>query len=336
MNIAIIGYGWYGGYIALLLQEKYNVTIFEKRSKGFDNSSFYNQNRLHQGFHYPRSHKTRSLCKKGFSQFKDKFEFLCDPVHKNYYLVDNKSCLDFQTFYSIYKFENYDFEILENDFIQNCENKIIKTGEMVINSQKVMDYFLSTLNCDIVYNYEINNIRHGNNKIILNNEYEFDYVFDCTNNQLNLIKQNVIFEKTISFVYKKVNEISFDAITIMDGPFMSLYPRFINEDIYTLTDVVNTPFCKSHNLDTILKKEINENEINSLRDIFEKKIIKYYPEFKKNFTYVDYYFAYKCKLENNNDSRELVIENNNNVISILCGKITGIFEVEHYIKSLDF
>jgi len=53
-NIIIIGGGWYGLYSALLLQNNYNVIVVEKNSDIFDNSSNYNQNRLHLGYHYPR------------------------------------------------------------------------------------------------------------------------------------------------------------------------------------------------------------------------------------------------------------------------------------------
>lgn len=56
MNIAIIGAGWFGCLIAdELLKRNYKVRIFERENEIFNNASGNNQNRLHLGFHYPRS-----------------------------------------------------------------------------------------------------------------------------------------------------------------------------------------------------------------------------------------------------------------------------------------
>ena len=43
--------------------------IFEKGSEIFTQSSYKNQNRLHLGFHYARSYKTRKLCRDGHYKF---------------------------------------------------------------------------------------------------------------------------------------------------------------------------------------------------------------------------------------------------------------------------
>ena len=75
-NIIIIGTGWYGLYTALLLQNKYNVIILEKNSEIFNNSSNYNQNRLHLGYHYPRCSKTRNLCVNSYHKFINKFSIV--------------------------------------------------------------------------------------------------------------------------------------------------------------------------------------------------------------------------------------------------------------------
>ena len=58
-KIAIIGAGWFGCYIGYdLIKSGYEVKIFEKEKEIFSGASGYNQNRLHLGFHYPRSYRT--------------------------------------------------------------------------------------------------------------------------------------------------------------------------------------------------------------------------------------------------------------------------------------
>ena len=64
-KIAIIGAGWFGCYIGYeLIKSGYDIKIFEKEKNIFLGASGFNQNRLHLGFHYPRSYKTISESKK--------------------------------------------------------------------------------------------------------------------------------------------------------------------------------------------------------------------------------------------------------------------------------
>ena len=77
MKICIIGAGWFGCHIAHeLIKEGHDIKVFEKEKKIFLNASGNNQNRLHQGFHYPRSEKTIKISKEGFIQFKKEYGFL--------------------------------------------------------------------------------------------------------------------------------------------------------------------------------------------------------------------------------------------------------------------
>ena len=64
----------------------------------------------------------------------------------------------------------------------------------------------------------------------------------------------------------------------------------------------------------------------------ETDVIKYYKNFTKDFKYINYFTSYKCKSKCNNDTRDCNILQNNNIISVNCGKITGIFEFEKYLK----
>jgi hypothetical protein len=119
----------------------------------------------------------------------------------------------------------------------------------------------------------------------------------------------------------------------MDGNFFSLFPRNINKDKYTLTHVKYTPLIKSKNINDILNYEVTDDILNNVKNNMEKDVKIYYPEFKSNFQYVDYFTSYKCKLISNNDTRECNIEEYDNIITVNCGKITGIFELEEYLDN---
>ena len=99
MNIAIIGAGWFGCLIAdELLKRNYKVRIFERENEIFNNASGNNQNRLHLGFHYPRSKKTILQSKKGFEEFKKNLGRFCKEIPKNFYFIskDKNSMLNFK------------------------------------------------------------------------------------------------------------------------------------------------------------------------------------------------------------------------------------------------
>lgn len=336
-DIVIIGSGWYGLHILKYLEENYNnfkTILLEKNSQIFENSSNYNQNRLHLGYHYPRSYYTRELCKNGYDKFIEKYREVVDFIDNNYYLISNDSIIDYNSYLKIYSNDKkYDHTIIENTYFKNVDNNIINTKEKIINSLKSKEYFLKNINLNnLKLNYYVKNIEKCGDKIIINNDIECKLLIDCTYNQLNLSKNNYNYELTISLIYEKTCSTFFDSLTIMDGNFFSLYPRDISKEKYTLTHVSLTPIIKSSNLYDVLNYKITDDTVNNIKKNMEKDVINYYQEFKNNFTYVDYFISYKCKLKCNNDKRECNIENNNNIISVNCGKITGIFEFEEYIK----
>ena len=63
-RVAIVGGGFFGVLAALRLsQAGFHVTIFEKQTGLMLGASYINQNRLHMGYHYPRSDETaRDSC----------------------------------------------------------------------------------------------------------------------------------------------------------------------------------------------------------------------------------------------------------------------------------
>ena len=85
--IFIIGAGWYGLHSAKILESigrKYR--IIEKNKDIFMGSSGFNQNRLHLGFHYPRSFETQRRCFWA-NKFKSSYPDLVFPVKNNVYAV---------------------------------------------------------------------------------------------------------------------------------------------------------------------------------------------------------------------------------------------------------
>lgn len=318
MNICVIGGGWYGCYVTEFLIDNFkniNVTLLEKEKTLFSGSSYKNQNRLHLGFHYPRCEITRNKCKINFEKFKKKYNFILEEIEKNYYVISNESKVSYNDFIKLYK----DYSLVENNFIKNVEGKIINTNEMYINFEKARKYFLEKFKDKIklVFNYEVKNIE----------KLKYNKIFNCTYNQIQC-ETNVIYEKCLTLLYKKVNTIPFDCLTVMDGEFSSLF--LYKNDIYTLTNVKYSPLVKSKHFNDV--KNFNEYNLDKKKKYMEENIKFYYPDFNKNFVYTGFYESYKCKNKCLNDSRDININIKNNIFNIWCGKISLIFELDEKIN----
>ncbi len=339
-NIIIIGGGWYGCHTANLLNkylEKFNIILIESKKELFDSSSYYNQNRLHLGYHYCRDFNTRSICKTYYKIFVEKYGFCIDNINNNYYLVSTDSIVDYTTYNHIYTYEGFKFDIINNSIFSNIYDSILKVDEQVINSNEIKNYFKKEL-CknNIIYNTKVISYTKNNNIIKVqcndNKEYTCDILIDCTYNQLGLSKKKYFYELTISLLYKKIKNVEFDAITIVDGNFCSLYPRDITNNIYTLTDVEYTPIIKSINLKDIENYTMTDTKLNEIKINMCKKIKKYYSDFDINFEYIDYFLSKKTKVVSTTDTRDINIDTiEENVYSVNCGKIYGIFLFEKFL-----
>ena len=64
-------------------------------------------------------------------------------------------------------------------------------------------------------------------------------------------------------------------------------------------------------------------------------IIKYIPEITNTWEYIGYFVSYKSKYDTINDDRSLRAFRYGRYVSFSGGKITGIFETESIIDSLN-
>lgn len=213
-KIIIIGSGWYGCHIALLLNnyKDYDITIIEKNDNIFDNSSYYNQNRLHSGYHYCRNYPTRNLCKKYYDKFIQQYSQCVDNIRNNYYVISNHSLMDYKTYTEIYEFEKFKFDIVKNNIFQNIDEDLIRVKEEVINSDKVKKMFENKLlnldNVHFLFNTKVLSVEKKQDIINVNCEnekiYSCDLLLDCTYNQLQLSKKEYKYEQTLSLIIKKL------------------------------------------------------------------------------------------------------------------------------------
>ena len=136
-KIAIIGAGIFGCTLALILNKKFDVYLFEKRNDILNGVSKMNQFRFHLGFHYPRSSKTISEVQ---NQHKEFLKFYGPNIYgqsKNYYSVPKvKTKINFQRYLNILKKKKlYYKEIYKSNYISN------KIKGLILTDEKILDYF---------------------------------------------------------------------------------------------------------------------------------------------------------------------------------------------------
>lgn len=336
MKYIILGGGWYGNFLGLIFKLlNIEFIILEKNIDIFMGSSSKNQNRLHLGYHYPRSQTTREECILGYDLFMRLFSFMINDVENNYYLIEKNSEVLYDDYIKIYEKSDVTFErinMFDNPNIKlNMDNieGIIKCEEKLINHNVAYSFFKKILENNTILNYDKNKLIIDN-KNIYYGDIKYDKIINCTYGQ-EFMEENLDceYELCMSLIYKgNIN----CAITLMDGPFFSIYPYTTNK--YTLTDVQYTPLVSSRVLNDVLtfQKNLNNEIIIKTKLKMEEKVKKYLINFDELFTYDSYNISYKCKFKNSNDDRSVKFYNNNNILSFIGGKITGIFSMANIIS----
>lgn len=332
MNIAIIGGGFYGCYFAYKLSKKHKITIFEKNQTLFAQAGLYNQYRLHQGFHYPRSLKTINQTYKGYIKFKKEFsDFLYFPKN-NFYIIHKDSKITFKKYLSKYN-KKFGYKKIDLNKIKNLKNLdqfegAINTKEGVILMNKLSKFLIRKVkkNCNVNFNKEIKKIDSNKGLVFDNkNSLKFDRIINTTytNPNLGLNKKvfNLKYELAALLIpNKKIKNIH--GITIMDGDFVSLYPR--NRNTFSVSSVRYTP-VKKFNKKDLIKKKLKEFTKIEKKNFVKKKIIEHFKKYiniKLDKNSANLEFAIKTKIIN--DIGEIRTANyikNKKLISILCGKL---------------
>jgi len=316
MNICIIGAGWVGCHLALTLKNDFDVTLYNLTGEVFDGTSIFNQNRLHLGYHYARSHKTRELCKNTFDNFLKSYGHLTDDINNNIYAIPkDESLIDFLTYLKIFEGMSHkqvtDFELCNIEGCINVKEKYINP----ISSRKFFQEQLNSIIKPKLINKKDLNILSKN----------YDLVINCSNNLLQPFGET-FWEQCIMLVYEKKQSWEFDALTLVDGPLFSIYP-YINNTV-TLSHVLHTPVYRSNT-----PKFDRFTEVDYKRSLIEQDVLRFFPNFYNCFEYKNYFTSIKVKHNSKCDDRSPVLNINDNIISCYTGKIQGIFYIEEFIKN---
>lgn len=324
--IHIIGAGWYGCHlISELIEGKHDYVCWEKSDGVLNGASSHNQNRLHLGFHYPRNYLTRVQSKEGFDQFIERYGFVTSEVNRNIYAISDDSIVDLKTYLSIFKYENYELEVLDPKAIglRHCDGAV-SVSERLIEHDKAKKYWTSR-KLNIVFDQHMTLIKDAlydaNGSKVTNSK---DLIIDCTWGELR-IPEGYYEEYFLTFIIRcEMSDIG--ALTIMDGPFFSIYPYLSsksNEMTYTLTHV-KYGILNSKNLDA--------SEVNAIYERILNDIFKYQQDIASTIKLDGFFVAKKLKPKSPSQSRATEVKRVGNVITVIAGKIDAIFTAQELLK----
>jgi len=319
MRVCIIGAGWYGCHVArCLLKQGMYVHILDKEGI-FTGASSKNQNRLHLGYHYPRSPETVQECAAGHDKFIAEYGNCVSPFSKNYYLFHRKSRVSLEEYRCLFKNLTHTELALANIGIpaHSLEETIFEVNEKFIDNQKAREQMESELSSYVEIT-ESPSIEQTPDGIVVNG-IVYDFVVNCTNNQYVPIPLpwKPVYETVCSFLYEKIDN-TLIGLTVMDGPFFSMFPYDPSRNLYTLTHVVHSV--------------ISQDSIEDAHKKTEEDARKVFPNLFEMFRYVGYFTSSKTKYDFVKDDRSLRWFQRGRYLSFSGGKITGIFEMESVLR----
>ena len=322
-RIKIIGAGIFGCAIGYELSRVgHHVTIIEQDGDIMQRASKANHNRLHLGYHYPRSVETAEQSLDGLVSFLTNYKDAIVSHFPNYYMIAREGS-----------------NVTSAEYIKFCnEAKIDYTNEMP-NASLINGNLISlSINTDeAVFDYDIlkSLVKEYVKDIDIKFNTEFDgniddcdYLINTTYASINKVNKLLgvpelkLKLQDVVIPYFRMESDPF-GITIMDGPFCSVLPKGSNPNEFLLYSV-------EHSL-------IKDNTMwFDHIDIIYNESKKYMP-FLKNVERLGYWRTERALPINDNDERLSEIftyKEHPKVINVLSGKVSTCHTIGQQIKRL--
>lgn len=296
MKVAIVGAGIFGLLTAKKLKDylnkKIQITIFEYHQSILKGASANNLNRIHLGYHYPRSEKTAYQSKLNYYKFIEMFKDCIREDIKSYYFIAKKNSItNFEKYINFCKKIKIPFEevrLNDLDFkISNVEGGIA-TNEAVYDVDKIRLKFNKFCNeNDILLSLgsKVTHILPDENKVdIKSNNFNesYDLVIDTSHIYTNSFETNLDslvekkrYQKTLVLNVKLDLDSKIGA-AIMDGNFVSFLPNGFNDN-HLLYDVENSIIFEKNSLSFDPFSQIDEN-IDSIKSKIIDKFKFFFPQ----------------------------------------------------------
>ena len=264
VDAVIIGGGFFGTYLALLLKERgLNSVVVEREDDLMLRASYNNQARVHNGYHYPRSLMTAVRSRVNFPRFIQDFPESVVQDFEKYYAVGavlgKVTAGQFETFMSRVGAPLKPApERVRKLFDPRLIERVWSAREIAFDAGKLRETMRSRLEAaGIEVNFrcdarKLQEIGGGNLRLECSTPsgvrtFETPWVFNCTYSGINRLRHAsrlplipLKHELTEMVLVEPPPELHNISVTIMCGPFFSLMP-FPDKHLWTLSHVRYTP-----------------------------------------------------------------------------------------------
>lgn len=326
MRIRVLGGGWYGCSLAVaLLADGHKVELHEKADRLFAGASGANPARLHRGFHYPRSGATRAACRDHYSEFMSTYGRFTRAVPLNIYAVaEADSLVDFATYQKVLEGET-PFLVAHDpaEFgLHNVEGALI-TGERHIVIDRVREHFEDELAGHVCYGMAA----------LIADDPRWDLTVDATFCALDA--ENVDrYEPCITALLEGPAD---RAVTIMDGPFPSVFPWDASRGLSSLTSASLTPFSKACQtwLDArMVLDSLGVSAVEQRAELMLEQMAHFWPDVRDRYRIVDHRLAIRAMPKSRADTRLCdVLRVGERALRIRAGKIDAIFHAIRAVRA---
>ncbi len=326
MRIRVLGAGWYGCHLATaLMRDGHDVEVHESKTHIFGGASGGIPARLHLGFHYPRSRITRAACQEHSEAFMAAYGHLTHGVPINIYAIaKDRSLVDFDQYRRTLQGE-VEFVTIdrpEEYGLRNVEGALL-TGERHILTDKARAHFERELGGHIFF---------GQSGGLLDDP-NYDLTIDCTfcANEASGVDR---YEPCLVLLMRGPTD---KAVTIMDGPFGSLYPWDEEQGLCSLSSALWTPFAKDlRNYEDALAviarataEDVNERAVGMI-----DQMAGFYPAIN-DYEMVDARLTIRAMPLSGADTRLVdVAWLGKRVLRVRAGKIDAVLHAEKQIRSM--
>jgi glycine/D-amino acid oxidase-like deaminating enzyme len=260
-NVAIVGGGFFGCRAALLLARcGYQVALVEQENSLLQRASQYNQSRVHNGYHYPRSFMTAAGSHRHYKRFQEEYTSCLIPGIQHIYAVARQ-----QSKVNAYQFRRFCGQVGLPLSSPSLAHQKLFDPQYVEETFLVEEMALDTVKLAALLNQQVHAepgirvfvgttcVKLGPREKIVQlittaGTIKADGVIIAAYAGLNpLLKASGLTPPALK---AELTEMAFVrppvplqnmAITLMDGPFFSLFPFGGEKGVSTLSHVRYTP-----------------------------------------------------------------------------------------------
>lgn len=354
----IIGGGFYGCSVALFLRRYFKkVLIIEEAEDIITRASYWNQARIHNGYHYPRNFLTALRSHGNFERFSKEYAHcIVDHVEHIYAISRMNSKVQAAQFRRLCGYIGLPLSSapppIQTIFNKHLIEDVFVVEEAVFDAgmlRLIVKENLRKEGIDLQLAASVEQLTPPADSQIgvtltTQEQVHARFIFNCSYARINTISKNSklprlpLKHEIVEVALVEVpTELKHRAVTVMDGPFFSLMP-FPQKKLHSFTHVRYSPHAvwTDHENKHDPYRQLEEYDKKTKYPFMIRDAIRYMP-ILKNAVYRESFYEVKSLLLQNefDDGRPILFRKDygfQNLFLVMGSKIDTVYDVLNKIK----